>query len=113
MAGAAGCATGQDEYELAGGLQNRPVEVGEVLHSRLLEVPADAEIVIEGVIYPGKRFPDWPVFRLCTGVPNLNPNAFIFEAKRLSFRDNPIFRGAASRMSRSGRTNSFSRFWLN
>jgi UbiD family decarboxylase len=93
MAGAAGCPEGQDEYELAGGFQNRPVEI--VKCSTVdLDVPADSEIVIEGVIHPGKRFPDGPYFDYA-GVPNLNPNAFIFEAKRLSFRDNPIFRGAA------------------
>jgi len=93
MAAAAGCPEGEDEYELAGGLQERPV--GIVRCSTVdLEVPADSEIVIEGVIQPGRRFPDGPYFDY-TGEPNLNPNAFIFEAKRMSFRDNPIFRGAA------------------
>ena len=93
MAAAAGCAEGQDEYDLAGGLQGRPVAIAKC-STVDLEVPADAEIVIEGVILPGRRFTDGPYFDYA-GLPNLNPNAFIFEAKRMAFRDNPIFRGAA------------------
>jgi len=93
MAAAAGCAEGQDEYDLAGGLQERPVAIAKC-STVDLEIPADSEIVIEGVIQPGRRFTDGPYFDYA-GEPNLNPNAFIFEAKRMSFRDNPIFRGAA------------------
>ena len=48
MAAGAGCAAGQDEYDLAGGLQERPVAI--VKCSTVgLEVPAESEIVIEPV----------------------------------------------------------------
>lgn len=93
MAAAAGCAAGQDEYDLAGGLQERPVAI-EKCPTVDVEVPAESEIVIEGVIQPGRRFPDGPYFDYA-GKIDMNPNAFIFEARRMSFRDNPIFRGAA------------------
>jgi UbiD family decarboxylase len=59
-----------------------------------LQVPARSEIVIEGLIQPRVRVQDGPYFDY-TGKPNTNPNAFLFEATRLMFRNNPIFRGTA------------------
>ena len=93
MAAAAGYPYGMDEYGLAGGLQGegiRLVRCGTVN----LEVPADSEIVIEGVIEPHVRVEDGPYFDY-VGTANTNPNAFLFEATRLMFRSNPIFRGTA------------------
>jgi 4-hydroxy-3-polyprenylbenzoate decarboxylase len=93
MAGAAGCPYGTDEYDLAGGLQGesiRLVRCGTVN----LEVPADSEIVIEGLIKPGVRVQDGPYFDY-VGTANTNFNAFLFEATRLMFRSNPILRGTA------------------
>ena len=93
MAAAAGCPYGTDEYELAGGLQGAAVELVKC-GSVDLEIPADAEIAIEGVIKPGIRVKDGPYFDYA-GTPTTNPNAFLFEATRMVFRNNPIFRGAA------------------
>jgi UbiD family decarboxylase len=93
MAAAAGCPYGMDEYDLAGGLQGRGIELlkcGTVN----LEVPADAEIAIEGIIKPGVRVHDGPYLDYA-GKTNSNSGAFLFEAKRLMFRSNPIFRGTA------------------
>jgi 4-hydroxy-3-polyprenylbenzoate decarboxylase len=93
MAAAAGLPYGTDEYGLAGGLQGegiRLVRCGTVN----LEVPADSEIVIEGVIKPRVRVDDGPYFDY-VGTANTNSNAFLFEATRLSFRSDPIFRGTA------------------
>ena len=51
--------TGTDEVALAGGLLGRPVEL--VKATTLdLEVPAEAEVVIEARIMPGPRYPEAP-----------------------------------------------------
>lgn len=93
MAAAAGYPQGMDEYHLAGGLQQEPVDL---ISCRTvdLEVPARSEIVIEGWIRPRIRVKDGPYFDY-TGNPNTNPNGFLFEATRLMFRNNPIFRGTS------------------
>jgi len=93
MAAAAGCPYGMDEYDLAGGLQGEGVQLikcGTVN----LEVPSDSEIVIEGLIKPGVRVQDGPYFDY-VGTPNTSLDAFLFEATRLMFRSDPIFRGTA------------------
>ncbi len=93
MAAAAAYPAGMDEYDLAGGLQQEPVELIPC-QTVNLEVPAQSEIVIEGFIQPGIRVQDGPYFDY-TGKPNTNPNAFLFEATHLMFRSNPIFRGSS------------------
>ena len=92
MAAAAGYPCGKDEYELAGALQQKSVEVVKC-HGSDLEVPADAEILIEGFIHPGSRVVDGPYFDYA-GKATVNPKAFLFEATRMSFRAGAIFRGA-------------------
>lgn len=93
LAAAAGCPYGSDEYDLAGALRQRPLELirGKEVD---LEVPAESEIVIEGIIQPHVRVQDGPYFDY-TGTVNTNPNAFLFEARRISCRDNPVFRGTS------------------
>jgi UbiD family decarboxylase len=93
MAAAAAYPKGMDEYDLAGSLQQEPVQLISC-HTVNLEVPAQSEIVIEGLIQPGVRVQDGPYFDY-TGKPNTNPNAFLFEATHLMFRSNPIFRGTS------------------
>ena len=93
MAAAAAYPDGMDEYDLAGGLQQEPVQLISC-HTVDLEVPAHSEIVIEGLIQPGVRVQDGPYFDY-TGKPNTNPDAFLFEATRLMFRSDPIFRGTS------------------
>lgn len=93
IAAGASCPFGSDEYELAGSLSGDPVPLLKC-ETVDLEVPANSEIVIEGFLHPHKRVPDGPYFDY-TGTPNTNPSAYLFEATRLMFRDNPIFRGAA------------------
>ena len=93
MAAAAAYPYGMDEYELAGGLQQKAVEL--IRRPALdLEVPASAEIVIEGAIQPGVRVQDGPYFDY-TGTVNTNPSAFLFEASRILARKNAIFRGTS------------------
>ncbi|MGO9338362.1 MAG: UbiD family decarboxylase domain-containing protein [Terracidiphilus sp.] len=93
MAAAAGYPSGMDEYELAGGLQQQAVEV---IRCKTvdIEVPANSEIVIEGAIQPGVRVQDGPYFDY-SGTTSTNPSAFLFEASRIMFRNNPIFRGTS------------------
>jgi 4-hydroxy-3-polyprenylbenzoate decarboxylase len=93
IAAGAACPEGRDEYDLAGSLQQEPVRLVKCKTVNL-EVPADAEIVIEGLIHPGARVPDGPYFDYA-GKPTTNRAAFVFEATRLMFRNQPIFRGAA------------------
>ena len=93
MAAAAACPDGIDEYELAGGLQGEAVRLIQCLTANL-EVPAQSEVVIEGLIQPRVRVQDGPYFDY-SGAPNTNPNAYLFEATQLMFRSNPIFRGTS------------------
>jgi UbiD family decarboxylase len=92
MAAAAGYPGGKDEYELAGALEKKSINLVEC-QSIALEAPADSEIVIEGYIQPGVRVMDGPYFDYA-GKATSNPRAFLFEATRMMFRNNPIFRGA-------------------
>lgn len=91
IAAGAACPAGMDEFELAGALEQKPVELVECGH---LEVPAYSEIVIEGFIHPRVRVEDGPYFDYY-GRPNTNPKAYLFEATRILHRDDPIFRGTA------------------
>ena len=93
MAAAAAYPDAVDEYELAGALQREAIPLIQC-ETVNLEVPAQSEIVIEGLIQPGVRVQDGPYFDY-TGKPNTNPSAFLFEATRLMFRSNPIFRGTS------------------
>jgi UbiD family decarboxylase len=92
MAAAAGYPCGSNEYELAGALQQKSVELAPC-RSIDLEAPADAEVLIEGHILPGVRAVDGPYFDYA-GKATTNTKAFVFEATRMSYRRRPIFRGA-------------------
>jgi 3-polyprenyl-4-hydroxybenzoate decarboxylase and related decarboxylases len=93
MAASASCPFGTDEYGLAGALQSEAVRL---IQCKTIsqEVPGDSEIVIEGLIQPGVRVQDGPYFDYA-GKPSTNRNAFLFEATRVMFRNNPIFRGTS------------------
>ncbi len=93
IAGAASCPRGMDEYGLAGALQQAPVELLR-LEATGLDVPAGAEIVIEGRILPGRRARDGPFFDYC-GHVQTQPAAPVFAADRILMREGAIFRGAA------------------
>jgi 4-hydroxy-3-polyprenylbenzoate decarboxylase len=92
MAAAAGYPCGKDEYELAGALQEKSVPLIKC-PSIDVDAPADAEILIEGHVLPGVRVLDGPYFDYA-GKATSNPKAYLFEATRMMFRNNPIFRGA-------------------
>lgn len=85
------CPQGMDAFDLAGALQQKPVELIQCGHS---EAPAYSEIVIEGFVHPEERVDDGPHFDY-QGKPHTHPKAYLFEATRLMHRDEPIFRGSA------------------
>jgi len=92
IAAAAGYPCGKDEYELAGALQQESVALVKC-QSIDVRVPANSEIVVEGFLHPGVRALDGPYFDYA-GKATSNPRAYLFEATRLGFRANPVFRGA-------------------
>jgi 2,5-furandicarboxylate decarboxylase 1 len=59
LAAATSLPAGEDELELAGGLRGEPLRLARCV-SVDLEAPADAEIVIEGVVAAGVREPEGP-----------------------------------------------------
>jgi UbiD family decarboxylase len=81
------------EYDYAGALEEKPLEL---VPCRTVElsVPSDAEIVIEGRLVPGIRVTDGPFFDYA-GVPNVNPKALKFEVTAIFHRTLPVFRGSA------------------
>jgi UbiD family decarboxylase len=85
------CPHGMDAFDLAGALQQKPVELIQCGHS---EAPAYSEIVIEGFVHPEARVDDGPVFDY-EGKPHAHSKAYVFEATRLLHRDEPIFRASA------------------
>lgn len=91
IAARAVCPAGQDAFDVAGALQQKPVELIQCGHS---EAPAYAEIVIEGLVHPEERVEDGPYFNY-HGKPETNPRAYVFEATRVMHRDDPVFRGSA------------------
>ncbi len=93
VAASAAVPEGRDEFEVCGALLKEPLPL---IRCRTvpLEVPAESEIVIEGFIQPGVRVSDGPFFDFL-GLPNTNPNAYLFTTTAVLFRNSPIFRGAA------------------
>lgn len=83
---------GVDEIKMAGALKGEPIELVKC-ESIDLEVPANAEIVLEGEILPYERVEEGP-FGEHTGYHGgpvrMRP---IFKVKCITHRQNPIFRG--------------------
>ncbi|MDP2662683.1 MAG: UbiD family decarboxylase [Dehalococcoidia bacterium] len=81
------------EYDIAGAIRGEPVEVirGELTG---LPIPASAEVVIEGISYPGEKRIEGP-FGEFTGyyASGERPEPFI-KVKRILYRNNPIITGA-------------------
>lgn len=83
---------GVDEYAIAGGLEEKAVELVKCKTINL-EVPANSEIVIEGKTVKGKRVKEGP-FLDYAGIPSVNPRAPLFEVSCIMYRNNPVFRGS-------------------
>ena len=80
---------GFDELEIAGGIRGEPVEVVKGVTVDL-EIPATAEIVIEGRVLPGERALEGPFgeFTGYYGPQELNP---VMEVTAITHRRDPIY----------------------
>ena len=87
---------GTDEMELAGGLRGEPVEVVKA-ETVDLEVPATAEIVIEGTVLPNVREQEGPFGEVSGYYTPANPKPVI-EVSAITHRKNPIFQAALTGM---------------
>lgn len=77
------------EYAFAGLLRGSKTELVKC-KSHDLQVPASAEIVLEGYIYPGETAPEGP-FGDHTGYYNEVETFPVFTVERITHRDNPIY----------------------
>lgn len=77
------------EYAFAGLLRGSKTEVADCLLSDL-QVPASAEIVLEGFLYPGETAPEGP-FGDHTGYYNEVDEFPVFTIEKITQRKNPIY----------------------
>lgn len=89
LAAAAKMAIEEDEYDLAGALIGRPLEVCQA-RTVNVDVPATAEIVIEGRFLATERGPEGP-FGEFTGYASQRSSNNVFEVSAITMRHNPIF----------------------
>lgn len=83
---------GVDEYDVAGGLRGAPVKLTKC-ETIDLEVPATAEIVIEGVTLPGERVPDGP-YGEYPGCYSEAKQAPVVKVTAITMRRDPIYQTA-------------------
>jgi UbiD family decarboxylase len=85
-----------DEYRVAGGLRGEPVPVVKC-ETLDLEVPANAEIVLEGIIRNGAREEEGPFgeYSGYMGVQGLSP---VIELSCITRRRNPVYQAFLSQM---------------
>lgn len=89
LAAAAKAAMEVDEFDIAGGLLGKPVELVKCV-SIDVEVPADAEIVIEGEILAGTHEEEGP-FGEYTGYSTYRSTNNVFVVKAVTMRKDPIY----------------------
>jgi 2,5-furandicarboxylate decarboxylase 1 len=87
-------ASGVDECALAGGLAEEPLRMVKA-RTLDLEVPADAEVVIEARVLPGERYPEAPFADMSRSYsrPKQGP---LTQVTAVTYRDRPIFQLAFS-----------------
>jgi 2,5-furandicarboxylate decarboxylase 1 len=90
--GAAPLQYGDDEFALLGGLRGEPLELVKC-ETVDLEVPATAEIVIEGVVLPRVRKPEGP-FGEYTGYYGTRGDRPVVQVRCVTHRNNYIWPGA-------------------
>ncbi len=93
---------GVDEAALAGGLKEAPVET---VRARTvdLDVPARAEIVIEGLVYPGETAKEGP-FGEFAGYMGPVSDRPVVRVTAITHRRDPVYYGIASQMPPSEST---------
>ena len=90
---------GIDELSIAGGIADSPIRVAKATQSDLL-IPAEAEIVIEGLLDVDCFEPEGP-FGESHGHINLEEYNFIFHVKAITRRKNAIFSSILSQVTPS------------
>jgi 2,5-furandicarboxylate decarboxylase 1 len=85
---------GMDEYALAGGLMGEPLRLMKA-KTVDLEVPAEAEVVIEARIMPGERYPEAP-FADMSGSYSRVKRGPLTTVTAITHRERPIFQLAFS-----------------
>jgi len=85
-----------DEFGVAGGLRGAPLEIV-TCETNDLEVPAHAEIVIEGFVPPGVREPEGP-FGEYTGYMGASGPSYVIEVTALTYRKDAIYQAFFSQM---------------
>ncbi|NQS75110.1 MAG: UbiD family decarboxylase [Peptococcaceae bacterium] len=79
----------QSEYKYAAAINGIPMEITKALNSDL-DVPANAEFVIEGEILPRVRVPEGPFGEFPGSYSGMRLQSVI-QVKSISYRKNPIF----------------------
>ena len=87
---------GHDEFSVAGGLSNQPIELVPC-KTIPVEVPSYTEVVIEGETIPGERVPDGP-FGEYPGTYSPTKQAPVLRVTAITFRRNPIYQNALTGM---------------
>jgi 2,5-furandicarboxylate decarboxylase 1 len=85
---------GTDETALAGGLAREPMRL---VHAKTvnLDVPADAEVVIEARVLPGDRYPEAPFADMSRAYSRVKQGPLV-QVQAITHRDDPIFQLAFS-----------------
>ena len=91
---------GVDETEIAGAFRGEPLEVVKC-ETIDVEVPANAEVIIEGIVMPGQRETDGPfgefhgdyILTIGAGL-----NCYVVKITAITMRKNPIFQAMATGM---------------
>ena len=83
-----------EEYGIIGGLQQSPLALVKCI-SNALQVPADAEIVLEGAVPPRTRINEGP-FGEFTGYSTGNASCPAFQVHAITTRREPIFQDIVS-----------------
>lgn len=81
------------EYNMAGAIRGKPVEVIEE-EATGLPIPADSEIVVAGWCYPGRLRPEGPFAEVTGYYASKGRQEPFIEVERIYYRDNPIIVGA-------------------
>lgn len=90
-------AFGTDEFAVAGGLVGAPIQLARCA-SIDVEVPADSEIVIEGVTIPGERVDDGP-FGEYPGTYSDTKPAPVLKVTAITFRKGAIYQNTLTGMA--------------
>jgi 4-hydroxy-3-polyprenylbenzoate decarboxylase len=93
MVGAQTMSAAESELDVAGGIMGRPVELTEAEYVSL-PIPANAEIVIEGLLHPGDTEMEGPLGEFTGYYGNERSSQPVIQVKALHCRRSPIINAA-------------------